>query len=86
MPQTSLDHLRGVAGEVPLEHLEDAARVLQRLVARGVPSARRRCRAERRALVAGRSRSAAASRWPVAGARVAGAAASSPSYCQLVGS
>ena len=33
-----LHHLRGVAGEVPLEHLEHAARVLQRLVA-----VRRRC-------------------------------------------
>ena len=39
-----LHHLRGVAGEVPLEHLEDAARVLQRLV----PLALRRRSSRRR--------------------------------------
>ena len=40
------DHLRRVAGEVPLEHLEDAARVLQRLVALAASPGRRgrRCR------------------------------------------
>ncbi len=36
-----LHHLRGVAREVPLEDLEDAARVLQRLVAVALPVHRR---------------------------------------------
>ena len=60
-PQVSLHHLGGVAGEVPLEHLEDAARVLQRLVALAACSpllaARRPC-----ALVLPASRSARARR------------------------
>src|SRR6476620_7531134 len=36
-----LHHLRGVAREVPLEDLEDAARVLQGLVAEALPADRR---------------------------------------------
>src|SRR6185437_482462 len=32
-PAGLLDHVRGVAGEVPLQHLEHASRMLQRLVA-----------------------------------------------------
>ena len=48
-PHVSLDELGGVAGEVPLQQLEDAARVLQRLVARaGVLAA---ARARRRGAV-----------------------------------
>ena len=39
-----LHHLGGVAGEVPLEDLVDAARVLQRLVAPALPADRRRHR------------------------------------------
>ena len=53
MPHASADHLGGVARVVPLEDLEDAARVLQRLVAHDPGVLQRR--AARAVLVAGRA-------------------------------
>ena len=85
-----LDHLGGVAGVVPLEHLEDAARVLQGLVAvRLAVADARAARAVRLAaagVLAPTVRSLCRS---VSSVSSAGAAAptapfsSTPSYCQV---
>ena len=80
MPHDSLDHLRRVAREVALEDLEDAARVLERLVGCG----RLGRRSFRRGSRGVRStRRCSALDLALSGRR---AVASPPSYCQVVGS
>ena len=81
-----LDHLRGVPGEVPLQHLEHAPRVLQRLVPFGCPrrpARPRRTRVPRPRRLARADRSLGRVLVLLCPVRPDAACTSRPSYCQV---